>query len=283
MNLNTSFKQASGAALSALLFASAVVGQASAADLNTEVEQALEAEMVDDSQFSFTSYFWLTYYAGDMTVNGQTVDMTGLSLLDFLDEGDLRFPPLVGFAEWDQGDWGIYADLTYVGMNFGASNIKLGPGGLLTAGIDLDFSYALANAGLVYNLNEYSGNGFDNELDLLVGGRYTYYDIDLTGTLTPPGIGVSLQETISWFDATAGLRLRGQNEEGYTYSLYGDIGGGSGFSAQTIATVGKTWNMQNFDLNAFVGYRYVYQDYSSGNDAVDLSSHGPIVGARFSF
>ena len=252
---------------------------ATAADIN---EDLAPEEIVTQNRngFSFAPYFWMTGFHGDMTVNGQTLDMTGVHLFDLLDEGHIRFPPMVAFMEWDWGQYGFYFDGTLAGLEFGASNIELGPGPF-TAQFGLDFTYGLVNTGFVFDLGDFQANGFQNEFDALAGIRYTYYDIDLDASIGP--IPISLDETIHWVDGTVGVRLAGQNDNGITYSLFGDVGVGSGFSAQGLATIGKTWDMGNYDLNVFAGYRYLYQDYSNDDDGVDLASHGPLVGLKLKF
>lgn len=275
-------KLATGLVLSTFIW-DAANGQLQAADLDAEI--ASESNLSDEhsSGFSISTYLWATRYDGDMTINGQTVDLTGISLVDLVDAGELRFPPLIAFIEQDLGGWGLYFDATLAGLTFGSGDISIGPGGKIDATVDLDFTYGIANTGVVYNLSDFSSAGFDSELDILAGVRFTYYDVDLQGTLNGGPTLIKLEETISWLDGTAGIRLRGENENGYTYSLWGDIGLGAGFSVQALATVGRTWNMENYDLNVFAGYRYLYQDYSSGDDAVDLANHGPIVGVKFNF
>lgn len=172
-----------------------------------------------------------------MTVNGQTIDMSGTSVFDLLSAGKLRFPPLVAVMEWDRGQWGAYFDGTLIGMKFAASDISLGSGPL-TAQFGLDFTYALVNTGVTYTVSEWQTNDFKNELDVLAGIRYTYYDLDLSGSVG--AVPVMLSDTLQWFDGTLGMRVRGSNANGITYSLMGYMGVGSGLSAQAIATLGKT-------------------------------------------
>ena len=232
--------------------------------------------------FSVAPYIWATFYSGTMTVNGQTIDMSGTNVFDLLSAGDLNFPPLVGVFEWrlDSG-LGIFLDTTAIGLNFGASDISLGPGPV-TAALGLDFTYGLVNAGVIIDSREWKGgDGFSNELDYMVGLRYTFYDLDLSGTVGP--VPVSFKDTLSWADATAGVRLRGKNANGVFYSLAGDIGYGQGKSAQALALIGKTWKRARTDLSLVGGYRVLYQDWSSGDDAVDLTTHGPLVGIKWTF
>ena len=232
-----------------------------------------------DNGISITQYFWTTIYNGTMTINGQALSMDA-TVFDLLSAGDLRFPPIVAVAEWDGGDWGAYIDGTLIGLEFGASNISLGPGPL-TAQFGLDFTYALINAGVTYTAHEWHGNGFTSELDFLGGVRYTYYDLDLSGAIGP--IPIMFSDTLAWADGTLGVRVRGHNDNGVTYSLYGDIGVGEGMSAQGFATIGKTRSYDRFDLNIFGGYRVLYQDWASGNDAVNVTTHGPLFGVKLIF
>ncbi len=253
-----------------------------AADIIIEEDQVLTDPVIAPTRngFSLTPYFWATFYHGDMTINGQTVDMSGTSVFDLLDAGDLNFPPLVAVMEWDQGEWGAFIDGTLIGLEFDSGDFSLGPGPF-TSRVGMDFTYALVNTGLTYQLSEFESYGFRSEVDLMPGLRYTYYDVDLGGNIGP--LPLEFNETLHWLDGFVGLRARGQDAEGFTYTLYGDIGGGEGFSAQAFATVGKTWTYDSFDLNLFAGYRYLYQDWSSGDDAVDLSTHGPVLGVKFNF
>ncbi len=265
------------------LFAGLIAGSVLTPSYADDVDNVRESEHAianRDRGISITPYFWTTIYQGTMTVNGQTVNMSGTTVFDLLRAGDLRFPPLVGVAEWDGGEWGAYFDGSFIGMNFATGDLSLGPGPL-TAQFGMDFTYVLINAGVTYTAHEWEGNGFSNELDFLGGIRYTYYDLDLSGAIGP--IPIMLSDTLDWADGTLGVRVRGQSDNGVTYSLFADLGIGEGVSAQGIATIGKTRRYNNFDLNVFGGYRVLYQDWSSGNDAVNLTTHGPLFGIKFIF
>jgi hypothetical protein len=229
---------------------------------------------------AFGTYFWMTNYAGSMTIDGQTVDMTGVNVFDLLGNGDLNFPPLVALVDWNHGNWGAYFDGTLIGINFGSGDVSLGAGPL-TASFGMDFTWGLVNAGGKYTVANWETVTYSNKLDLLAGVRYTYYDVDLNGSIgaTP----VSMNETLHWVDGTIGARFIGQHSNGLSYSALADLGLGAGVSAQALGTVGYTWKKQSFDLNAFVGYRAMYQDWSRGNDAVDLTSHGPLLGLKLVF
>ena len=269
------------AGVAALMMSGSGFLEARAADIAEERFDDPEPVESAKRNWSLTPYLWMVFFSGDMTVNGQTVDMTGASMFDMLDAGRLNFPPLVLLGEWDgDGRWGVIVDGTLVGLNFSSGQLSLGPGPL-TAELGMDFTYGLVNAGVTYTAHEWQSHGFNSELDFIGGVRYTYYDLDLNGRIGPAP--VTLSETLNWVDAIIGARVRGYNDNGVTYSAYLDIGAGGGFSVQGLATIGKTWKYQTWDLNVFGGYRVLYQDWSGGNDAVDLTIHGPLLGLRFIF
>lgn len=252
-----------------------------AADLAEAPGEPLIVAEADDDLFALSTYFWATIYSGDMTINGQMVRMSGKTVFDLLDAGDLRFPPLVAKFDWERGNWGALFDITAIGLNFSGNDISFGPGPL-TAAFGLDFTYVLINTGVTYRVSEWqSANGFTHEFHVLGGARYTYYDVDLNGSIGP--VPVTFSDTLDWVDGIVGARLRGMNADGITYALYGDIGVGAGFSLQALATIGKTWRYEIFDLNLFGGYRVLYQDWSQGDDAVDLMTHGPLLGLKLTF
>jgi len=269
------------ATLTAFTFAAVAVAEA--ADIPSAPEPEPQIVASDEWVVSTTPYFWVMFFEGDMTINGQTVDMSGLNVFDLLDAGSLRFPPLVNYFEARKGRWGGYLDTTLLGLEFGASDISLGPGPV-TAAVGLDFTYALVNAGLIYTAAEWAQQNGTVAFDLMGGVRYTYYDMDLAVTIGP--VGASFSDTLDWWDITLGARLRGQNDNGWNWTLRGDIAGAdleSNFSFQTVATVGRDFSVGRVDMSWVAGYRFLYQDWSKGTDAVDLASHGPLVGLTIHF
>jgi len=278
--------------LGAVAFSCAAVGFASAADVPRDLSDFddVPAHAADEWVVSTTPYFWVMFFEGDMTINGQTVDMSGLNVFDLLDAGSLRFPPLVNYFEARKGRWGGYLDTTLLGLEFGASDISLGPGPVtLSAG--LDFTYVLVNAGMIYTAAEWAQPNGTVAFDLLGGVRYTYYDVDLgiVACVPAPAIPCAVggfKDTLDWWDVTLGARLRGQNDNGWNWALRGDIAGASlesDFSFQALANIGRDFRLGRVDLSWVAGYRFLYQDWSEGTDAVDLVTHGPLVGLTIHF
>ncbi len=261
----------------------ATMGFAFAADAPRILNDAPEIVATDEWVVSTAPYLWVTFYEGDMTINGQTVDMSGTNVFDLLDAGELNFPPLVNYFEARKGRWGGYLDTTLIGLNFGGSDISVGPPPV-TAAFGLDFTYALVHAGLIYTAAEWAQQNGTVAFDLLGGFRYTYYDVDLSVSLGGPG--VSIADTLDWWDLTLGARLRGQTVNGWNWALRGDIAGAdfeSDLSVQAIASFGRDFRLGRFDASWIAGYRLLYQDWSEGTDAVDLLTHGPLVGLKINF
>ena len=275
--------------LGPVAFFCATIGFTFAADAPRNLNDVPEIVATDEWVVSTAPYFWVTFYEGDMTVNGQTVDMSGLNVFDFLDAGELNFPPLTNYFEARKGRWGGYLDTTLVGLEFGASDISLGPGPV-TLAAGLDFTYALVNAGLIYTAAEWVQQNGTVTFDLMGGVRYTYYDIDLmigpTSCGGGPCGGLTFADTVDWWDVTLGARLRGQYDNGWNWALYGDIAGAgveSDFSFQALANFGRNFQLGRFDASWVAGYRFLYQDWSEGTDAIDLLTHGPLVGLKIHF
>ena len=270
------------AAMTAVLTLGATTA-VNAADLPQSLEQEPEIISSSDWVVSTTPYLWLLFFEGDMTVNGQTVDMSGTNLFDLLDAGSLRFPPLTNYFEARKGRWGGYLDTTFVGMDFASGDISLGPGPVV-ASLGVDFTYILVNAGLIYTAAEWQQPNGLVAFDTMLGMRYTHYNIDLNVSVGPAGFNGD--ETLDWFDLTMGGRLRGEFDNGWGFNVYADIAGASlesDFSIHAIANVSKKFQLGSLDMAAMVGYRALYQDWDDGNDAVDLLSHGPLVGFRVFF
>ena len=272
--------------IGAALMLSLGIVTAQAADVPDDPAPPPQPIPADEWKVTLAPYFWATFYEGDMTINGQTVDMSGTSVFDLLSEGDLRFPPLVGYFEVQKGRWGAYFDLTYIGLDFSSGDISLGPGGLVTVAAGLDFTFALAHAGAIYTAAEWQQPGGMTAFDLMAGARYTHYDVDLKATVCVPGPCVpgGFADTLDWWDITLGARLRGEYDNGWFYNVRGDIAGAgleSDFSVQALANIGRDFQLGRVNMSWILGYRVLYQDWSSGNDAVDLTTHGPMLGLGF--
>ena len=222
----------------------------------------------------------MTIYEGSMTVDGTTVVLSGTTVFDLLDAGGVNFPPLVKYFEARKGRWGGYLDTNFIGLNFENEFSTRLPGRSISA--DLDFTYILINAGLIYTVAEWTEGTGTTAFDFMGGLRYTHYDIDLDIDPLP----VDLSATLDWWDITLCARLRGEYDSGWFWSLRGDLAGAdieARFSAQVVGAFGRDFTLGSVNMSWMAGYRYLYQEWDDGADAVDLTTHGPMVGLRFRF
>ncbi|MDD7911746.1 hypothetical protein PUV47_17575 [Pseudovibrio exalbescens] len=235
----------------------------------------------EKKRFAVVPYFWAPFFNGSMTVNNQRVEFNGINVLELISDGELSFPPFVLAGEWSHGPWGVMLDTTILGLEFARDDFNLRSGPVsLAAGLDYD--YVLSHANLNYDFFERTSANWHTVFEGHLGLRYTYYRAALNVSIGP--LERDFDETLTWVDGIVGARLSGAHVDGWNYRLYADIGtGGADISAQGLAVLGKQWQFDRFDLEVFGGYRALYQDWSSGNDAVDLTSHGPLAGLRFTF
>ena len=142
-------------------------------------------------------------------------------------------------------------------------------------------------------------------LDVLVGGRYWYQQLDATLDLAGT-IGVNVgpfqlsadrskafasSGGVSWVDPFVGLRVRHKLAPRQDVMAQADIGGfgvGSQFSWQALATYGYEFGSTGgIAWSGVVGYRALYVDYTQGSGntlfQTNLLQHGPLIGlsARF--
>ncbi|MBK9063627.1 MAG: hypothetical protein IPL89_10585 [Acidobacteria bacterium] len=123
-------------------------------------------------------------------------------------------------------------------------------------------------------------------LDVFVGLRLTSLTNALTLTDTA-GRSVPASSPETWVDPVIGLRVKAPVGKGWSLEGYGDIGGfgvGSDFTWMLQGRV--NWQISRV-VHAGLGYRLLYQDYSTGS-GIDtfkwnVTTQGPLlaVGAGF--
>ena len=211
-------------------------------------------------------YLWGANLSGDMTMKGATapVDLDFATIWDNL-EGILT----VHFEGVHTSGWGFIANLDY--LNIGAENPAPVGGGTLKVDlketiVELDGFYRTQSGPHTY--------------DVLFGIRYTYVDVTADFTNRPDG-----GSNEDWVNGVVGVRYLYQMSEKWNLLTRGDLGlGQSDFTYHALGIVNfQAWKNVSF----FGGYRALYDDYStgSGNDQFryDITMHGPILGANFSW
>jgi hypothetical protein len=252
--------------------------------------------------FSFTTYGWLPWISGDLTVKGRSfdVEVTPGQVLDALDWSGI--PAWFSYAEARNGRVTLFNDIAYAKLSGSGDFAKTGPLGAatLSGNVSADYEQAIIEVGAAYEIWSGVNPGLGNvAFDVLGGGRYWHQDttVSADATLDVNGLDLGLNRvfarsgSVDWVDPFIGARLRQQLAPGQNLTLRGDVGGfdvGSEFSWQVIATYDfEMCVSDNYVIDGYLGYRALSVDYSQGSGTnryeIDALQQGPVVGAKVRF
>jgi hypothetical protein len=286
-------------------------GAASAADLGPSMKDApggfSAIEPPQPWTFSFTTYAWLPWLTGDLTVRGRrlAVDASPDDVISALDWSGI--PAWMSSFEARRGRLGLFGDIVYsqlAGSDSFARSNQIGPVSTLLGGrVEVNYKQAVLEFGAAYEVWADRGSPNTGRLafDVLGGGRYWYQktsvSADLGATVDIGGLDVSGSRVIArsgkvdWFDPFIGVRMRYQVDPTGKLMLRGDIGGfgaGSDFSWQALGTYEfRMMERTGCVIDGYVGYRALSVDYSKGSGTseyrYDVIQHGPVLGATVRF
>lgn len=279
-------------------------GPAASADLGGGPEPLPVEPMAQTSPwaFSFTTYGWLTWMSGDLTVKGRSVsvDVAPNQVLDALDWSGI--PAWFSYAEARNGRLTLFNDIVYAQLSGAAGFSRQVGGAALGLNVKADYEQAIVELGGAYEI--WSGNSPGlgaSAIDVLAGGRYWHQDtsisadlattIDIAGLTVSGGRAYAKSGSVDWVDPFIGARLRQDLAPGQRLTLRGDIGGfdaGSKFTWQIIGTYDfQLCATDRYTLDGYVGYRALSVDYSQGSGAnrydFDVLMQGPVMGATLRF
>ena len=297
-------------------FSAAAVGQTSVAPQETE---AAAVEPSKQWMFRFTPYAWLTFMSGSQTLRGRTFE-TDTNVFQMLGNSDSLVPFMGYFQARFEDRIELFVDVMYarIGTNQSASRnfqVNRFVSGSVTAAASQLYQQLTVEVGGAYQIAKLGpdrsaeGPGMAGvgrtALDVLVGGRYWYQQLDATLDLAGT-IGVNVgpfqlsadrskafasSGGVSWVDPFVGLRVRHKLAPRQDVMAQADIGGfgvGSQFSWQALATYGYEFGSTGgIAWSGVVGYRALYVDYTQGSGntlfQTNLLQHGPLIGlsARF--
>jgi hypothetical protein len=251
-------------------------------------------------------YGWAMGVTGNATVRNQTLD-TNASFLELVQKSNTLLG-FMGYAEADKGRAGLYTDLVFTQLGFGASQIgyRNPIAGLqitTSASAALTYQLFIAEVGGLYEIVRWSGaEGSSTALDGLLGFRYwnnsiaatfdATANVDLTNLHVERSFGIAIAraDVVQWVDPVLGLRLRHRFTPNQEVFVRGDIGGfglGSQFSWQAVAAYSYAWQFTGYQIAAVLGFRALGVNYRSGSgvDTVGINEilYGPIIGASFRF
>ncbi|MCU0975034.1 MAG: hypothetical protein MUC71_01815 [Steroidobacteraceae bacterium] len=222
----------------------------------------------DEWQHEFAPYLWATGMDGTAGV-GPVEASVDVGFSDILDNLEMAF---LGTYRASKGPLSLTMDVVYMGLG----ETVRGPGGLVTADIDMDQTALEGTAGWALT-----------EQFVLFGGlRYVDLSVDVQAR-TPQGDLGAASGSESWVDPIVGARYTIPFNDQWSLALRGDIGGfgiGSDFAWQAAAAV--RWQASP-RVGVLAAYRYVDMDYEDGSGAgffkYDMSISGPALGVVFTF
>lgn len=264
----------------------------------------------DPWRFNVALYGWALGVTGNVSVRNQTID-TNASFIDIVQKSD-SLGAFMGYFEADKGRLGVYTDLVFAKLGFGAGQTNYRnplPGLSITTTTSAALTYQLfiVEMGGVYEFFRWPGSseGSSTSLDGLLGFRYwnnsidASFDATATANLTLPafgiersrgfGVAIARADAIQWVDPVIGVRLRHQFTPNQQIMVRGDVGGfslGSQFSWQAVAVYSYSWQFTGYQIAALLGFRALAVNYSppgGGGVGINEVLYGPIIGASFRF
>lgn len=252
--------------------------------------------------FAFTTYGWLPWISGDLTIKGRSfdVDISAGQVIDALDWSGI--PAWFSYAEARNGRVTLFNDIAYSKLAGSENFAKSGPAGALTltGNVAADYEQAIVEFGGAYEVwaTKHTDAG-PSAFDILAGGRYWHQSAtvsadvsaSLDGLVVEPGRVVAKSGSVDWVDPFIGARLRQHLVPGQSLTLRGDVGGfdiGSEFSWQVIATYDfRLCVSDRYTIDGYLGYRALSVEYSQGSGTnryeFDAVLQGPVMGATLRF
>mgnify|MGYP007106198089 CR=1 FL=1 len=263
--------------------------------------------------FEFTTYGWLAWIKGDLTVKGRPleIDVSPDQLIDALDWSSL--PIWMSYAEARNGRFSLFNDILYTKLAGSAEFAKSVQGRFATLALggrlEADYEQAMIELGAGYEVwsNGPAGSTGRSAVDLIAGARYWHQEANVSAALNatlaitgPLGLVdltrsgsrvVATSGSVDWVDPFVGARLRHDVAPGQSLLVRADIGGfgaGSEFTWQALAAYSfQMCVTERYSVDAYLGYRALAVDYSQGAGNTryeyDAVQHGPVTGLTVRF
>jgi hypothetical protein len=210
-------------------------------------------------------YGWLQAVEGDVGARGITTPVD-FSIPDVLDKLDLA---LMGVVEVGYGRWSLLADSTYVQLSVNEPT----PFGLIAPSFEVNYTQFVGNYVIGYEVMKTDSQ----KLDVYAGARVNWVELEFD--LGP----FNRSDDKAWVDPIIGARYHAELGNSFFLRALGDIGGfgvSSDLTWQAMAGFGYRFTEQR---SAFLTYRAIGTDYTSGDFVFDVVSHGPMIGVDFKF
>ena len=219
-------------------------------------------------------YLWFSGLDGDVGAAG-TVVPANVSFADVFKQLNIG---VMTALDVRRKRVGLFTDLIFMSLSSDQMTTPVGP-------IPTYIGFKANVKELIVDPEAYarvidSDRGF---IDVFAGGRF--WKLNNSLNLFPPNNGteVTAGQTQNWVDPVLGARFRLNLNKGLFLNLKGDAGGfgvGSQLTYQIYAGAGKEFKKR---YAAFLGYRYLYVDYSSGGFLYRVHMSGLVTGFDIRF
>ena len=211
-------------------------------------------------------YTWATALEGDVAIRGRGIPVDS-GFDDILE--NLEFA-VMGVMEVGCGKWSFLADLFYAELSTSNTSERIHAAA--------ELNQFLGNFAVVYNVLDTECTRFD----VFAGTRVSSLDADVEIDFQQaPDVSESSRK--SWVDPIIGIRFQQEISEQFFFRAVADFGSfgiSSDITWQALAGVGYRVSDKGSMLLA---YRGIGTDYSSGDFAYDVVSHGLLLGYEYTF
>ncbi len=194
---------------------------------------------------------------------------------------------VMAYIEHMNGNWIFIADTAY--MNLTVDN-TIASNGMASVGLDAEATQLILESFVGYRVLDEEINPNSNaSLDLFVGARYNYVNVDVG--IEASGVGLvtsaSRDRSYNWVDPLIGARIRYNFLENWGMMAIADIGGfgvGSEITWQLGAFINYSFSN---GVRLYGGGRYLHFEYEDGSNVGDFKFDadylGPMIGLAYRF
>jgi hypothetical protein len=220
-----------------------------------------------------TPYLWFPWTSATITPSRVLLPSASSTIGpgDLIDH--ITWVPFMGSLEVRDGQWGFLADFIHAPLKSGISTRQILFNGA-SGNITLDAGTAMFLYRPIQSSYQYLDVGLGMRAWGLSGG------IALSEGLLPP---LSVSSGLSWADPLISLRYHRELGNGFSTTVYGDLGGfgiGAHVDWQLLGTIDYAWR-PGIDLH--VGFRSLNFNYGAQQAGFNTNMYGPLIAATIRF
>lgn len=278
-------------ALVALLNWSAASAERGTSTSGTQSSLGPGVAISEDWEFATAPYIWFVNLDGNITLDGVSAPVD-IGFGTIAEELNLGF---MGQFEVRKDRAGAFFNPVFASLADSQSAGPFDVGGetIPEREIDATLNLFVSDIGFFYRALDVAfdgglaAGGSNLIVEPFVGARVWSIWGNLSVPTSTGNLFLSGHEL--WADAIVGARTHWYIDEQWNLALFGDIGtGASDFTGQGIAFAGYRFGIfQPLDSNLLVGYRALYDNYSTGSGSSEFTFratlHGPLLGLSLRF